>query len=144
MVDVLTGITIKSPISQVSEYAANPDHAPEWYENIKSVEWKTPKPLKLGSQIAFRAEFLGRELAYVYEIAEFIPEKKFVMKTANGPFPMETIYKWEAINENHTRMTLRNIGNPNGFSRIMSLFMAPMMRRANMKDLKKIKAILEQ
>ncbi|WNS76414.1 SRPBCC family protein [Bacillus sp. DTU_2020_1000418_1_SI_GHA_SEK_038] len=144
MVDVLTEITIKCPISKVSEYATNPDHAPEWYVNIHSVEWKTPKPLTLGSQIAFKANFLGRELAYVYEIVEFIPEKKFVMKTANGPFPMETTYTWQAIDENHTRMTLRNKGNPKGFNKIVSLFMSSMMRRANMKDLKKIKAILEQ
>ncbi|MEH7235442.1 SRPBCC family protein [Bacillus sp. JJ1562] len=143
MVDVLTEIIIKCPISKVSEYAINPDHAPEWYVNIQSVEWKTPKTLTKGSQIAFKAKFLGRELAYVYEIVEFIPDKKFVMKTADGPFPMETIYTWQAIDENHTRMTLRNRGNPTGFNKILSLFMPYMMRRANMKDLKNIKAILE-
>jgi len=143
MVNVVTEITINCPISKVSEYATNPDHAPEWYVNINSVEWKTPKPLRLGSQIAFKASFLGRELAYVYEIVEFIPQKKFAMKTANGPFPMETIYTWQAIDENHTRMILQNKGNPKGFNKIMSLFMPVMMRRANIKDLKKIKANLE-
>ncbi|MEK5440727.1 hypothetical protein [Fredinandcohnia sp. FSL W7-1320] len=86
MVDVLTEIIINRPISQVSEYAMNPDHAPEWYVNIQSIEWKTPKPLKLGSQIAFKANFLGRELSYVYEIVEFIPGEKFVMKTENAHF----------------------------------------------------------
>nr|WP_309100613.1 SRPBCC family protein [Fredinandcohnia onubensis] len=144
MVNVVTEITINCPISKVSEYATNPDHAPEWYVNIKSVEWKTPKPLRLGSQIAFKASFLGRELAYVYEIVEFIPQKKFAMKTANGPFPMETVYTWQAIDENHTRMILQNKGNPKGFNKIMSLFMPVMMRRANIKDLKKIKANLER
>lgn len=144
MVDVITETIINRPIEQVSEYAMNPDHAPEWYVNIQSVEWKTPRPLKLGSHIAFKAKFLGRELAYVYEVVEFIPGKKFVMQTANGQFPMETIYTWEAIDEHHTRMTLRNKGNPKGFNKILSLFMKPMIRRANMKDLKKIKAILER
>jgi uncharacterized membrane protein len=144
MVDISTEITINRPITQVAEYAANPEHAPDWYVNIQSAEWKTPKPLQLGSQVAFKAKFLGRELAYVYEIAEFIPERKMAMKTANGPFPMETIYTWQAIDENHTQMTLRNKGNPKGFNRIMSPFMATMMRRANKKDLKKIKAILEK
>jgi uncharacterized membrane protein len=143
LVDVLTQIDIKCPIAQVSVYAVNPDHTPEWYVNIQSVEWKTPKPLRIGSQIAFKANFLGRELAYIYEIVEFIPEEKLVMKTADGPFPMETTYTWHAIDENQTRMTLRNKGIPTGFSKLLTPFMSTMMKRANMKDLIKIKGILE-
>ncbi len=143
MVDVFTEIEIKRPLTEVSNYAANPDHAPEWYVNINSAEWKTTKPLTLGSKIAFKAKFLGRDLAYVYEIVEYIPEQKMVMKTANGPFPMETTYTWQALNENLTRMTLRNRGIPSGFSKIFSPFMATMMKKANIKDLNKIKAILE-
>lgn len=73
VVDVQTEVIINSPRDRVSEYTANPDHAPEWYINIKSVEWKTPKPLKIGSQMAFKAKFLGRELAYVYEVVEYVP-----------------------------------------------------------------------
>ena len=143
MVDVLTEININRPIAQVSEYAMNPDHAPEWYVNIHSAEWKTPKPLTIGSQIAFKAKFLGRELAYIYEIMEYEPGKRLVMRTAQGPFPMETTYTFQSVGENVTRMTLRNAGQPTGFSKVFSPFMATMMRRANMKDLKKIKSILE-
>ncbi|WHY03094.1 SRPBCC family protein [Neobacillus sp. DY30] len=144
MVDVVTEILINRPISQVSTYASNPDHAPEWYVNIHSAEWRSPKSLAIGSQIAFKAKFLGRELAYVYKIVEFVPGKKLVMKTAQGPFPMKTIYTWHAVNDNQTRMILRNKGIPTGFSKIISPFMSFMMKKANMKDLKKIKEILEK
>ncbi|PAE34877.1 SRPBCC family protein [Bacillus sp. 7884-1] len=143
MVDVVTEIIISCPISQVSEYASNPNNAPEWYVNINSAEWRSPKPLSIGSKIAFKAKFLGRELAYVYEIVELIPRKKLVMKTAQGPFPMKTIYTWEEMDANQTKMTLRNKGNPTGFSKLISPFMTTMMRKANMKDLKKIKEVLE-
>ncbi|MDQ0059129.1 SRPBCC family protein [Paenibacillus harenae] len=144
MVDVLTEITINCPCDQVSEYAANPDNASEWYVNIKSVEWQTPKPIEVGSKIAFKAAFLGKELSYVYEIAEYTPGRKLVMRTADGPFPMETTYTWESLSGHSTRMTLRNKGNPSGFSILFTPFMSLMMKKANNKDLKRIKFLLEE
>lgn len=144
MVDVFTEITIHCPRDHVSAYAANPDHAPEWYVNIKSAQWQTPKPLKIGSKVAFKAHFLGKELSYVYQITEYIPGERLTMKTADGPFPMETTYTWETIDGNATRMTLRNKGNPAGFSMLFAPFMSLMMKRANSKDLKKIKHLLEK
>ncbi|KSU81141.1 Polyketide cyclase / dehydrase and lipid transport [Fictibacillus enclensis] len=143
MVDVVTEIIINCPIEKVSSYASDPENAPTWYVNIHSAEWKTPKPLKVGSKIAFKAKFLGRELAYVYEIVGVIPEKELAMKTANGPFPMETIYTWSSLDHNQTRMILRNKGNPEGFSKIITPFISKMMKKANMKDLQKLKYILE-
>ena len=142
-VDVTTDVTIARPIHTVSEYAANPDNAPSWYVNIKSVEWKTPPPMRIGSQVAFVAHFLGRRLAYTYEIVEHTPGHRLVMRTADGPFPMETTYSWTATPDGATHMRLRNRGLPAGFSRWVAPFMALAMRRANRKDLTRLKEILE-
>lgn len=144
MVDVKTEIIIKCPRNKVSEYVSNPDNAPKWYVNIRAVEWKTSKPLTLGSQIAFKAQFLGRQLSYVYEIVELNPRKKLVMRTASGPFTMETTYLWEVMDDKTTRMTLRNRGNPSGFSRLLAPFMSFAMKRANQKDLFRLKEIMEK
>jgi hypothetical protein len=142
-VDVQTEIVINRPLADVADYAANPDNAPSWYANIKSVEWRTDRPLRVGSKVAFVAQFLGRRLAYTYEFTRYEPRTTLVMQTAEGPFPMETSYTWEALGPTSTRMRLRNKGIPRGFSNIMTVFMVPAMRRANRKDLACLKALLE-
>jgi uncharacterized protein YndB with AHSA1/START domain len=142
-VDVSTDVVIDCPRSKVAAYSSDPDNAPEWYVNIKTVDWKTPRPMRVGSRIAFVADFLGRRMAYTYEIAEFSPGEHLVMRTADGPFPMETTYTWEPLADRRTRMTLRNRGTPNGFSRWIAPVMAWAMRRANRNDLALLKRLLE-
>lgn len=142
-VDVTTEIIIERPPLDVFAFAANPDNAPLWYVNIKSVEWQTPPPFATGSRIAFVARFLGRRLAYTYEIVDLVPGERLVMRTAEGPFPMETNYIWTGIESGRTRMTLRNRGSPKGFSKLIIPFMVGPMRRANRKDLSLLKQLLE-
>lgn len=66
------------------------------------------------------------------------------MRTAEGPFPMETTYTWAPAGDGATRMTLRNWGEPAGFSKLVAPFMAPAMRRANRKDLAALRSLLER
>jgi uncharacterized protein YndB with AHSA1/START domain len=143
-VDVSTETVIHRPPDEVAAYAADPTNAPEWYVNIKSVEWKTPPAVRAGSKVAFIAHFLGRRIAYTYEIVEFVRGRRLVMRTAEGPFPMETTYTWEPADNGATRMTLRNRGTPAGFSRLFAPFMATAMRRANRKDLAALRGLLER
>jgi uncharacterized protein YndB with AHSA1/START domain len=142
-VDVMTETVIRRPRAEVAEYVADPGNAPDWYVNIDSVEWKTQPPLAVGSRLAFVAQFLGRRLTYTYEVADYAPGERLVMRTEQGPFPMETSYAWESTPEGHTRMTLRNRGIPAGFSSLAAPFMSASMRRANRKDLARLKELLE-
>lgn len=142
-VDVQTDVVIDRPVEDVAQYASDPSNAPQWYVNIRSVEWQTPPPLAVGSKLAFVAHFLGRRLAYTYEIVELVPGQRLVMRTAQGPFPMQTTYTWQRRGADQTLMTLRNHGEPAGFSKFSAPFMARAMRRANRKDLARLKSLLE-
>jgi hypothetical protein len=122
-VDVVTTIEIERLRAEVASYAADPSTVAEWYQNISSVDWKTPPPVAVGSRAAFVAQFLGRRLAYTYEVRELVP--------------------WEDAPGDGTRMSLRNRGVPSGFSRMVRPAMAAAMRRANRKDLARLKAALE-
>ena len=141
-VDVVTEIVIARPREQVVAYAGDPSHAPQWYANISSVRWQTPPPVRVGSRMDFVARFLGRTLAYTYEVVEY-SEDRLVMRTAQGPFPMETTYSWVSEGAGSTRMTLRNRGEPAGFAKVTAPVMAMAMRRANQKDLVRLRRILE-
>jgi len=142
LVDVSTEIVIARPRATVADFAADPGNVPAWYENIKSVEWKTQAVVAVGSRIAFVALFLGKQMAYTYEIVEYIPGERLIMQTAEGPFPMQTTYTWETV-ATGTRMSLRNYGVPTGFSALVAPFMTMAMRRANQKDLARLKSLLE-
>jgi hypothetical protein len=142
-VDVVTEAEIARPRADVAAFAADPDNATRWYENIESVRWQTPPPLAIGSKLTFVARFLGRRLEYTYEVREHVPGERFVMATAEGPFPMETTYEWRDSLDGGTLMTLRNRGEPSGFANVAAPLMARAMRRANRKDLDALKALLE-
>ena len=141
-VDVVTEIEIARPRAQVAAFASDPDHAMLWYENIKAVEWETEPPVRAGSRIRFAAEFMGRRLDYTYEVHEHVPGERFVMHTAQGPFPMETTYTWSDA-PGGTRMALRNRGRPAGFSVFVAPLLARAMERTNRKDLERLKSLLE-
>lgn len=140
---MLTEIVIDRPCPVVAGYAGDPSNATEWYANIESVEWRTAPPVRAGSAMDFVARFLGRRLAYTYEVVELVPGERLVMRTAQGPFPMRTTYTWQPVDPGRTRMTLRNQGEPAGFGKVAAPVMAAAMRRANEKDLARLKRILE-
>lgn len=142
-VDVVTEIEIHRPRPDVAAFASDPDNAVAWYEKIEAVEWRSPRPLAVGSRVAFVARFLGRRLAYTYEVRDIVADERLVMATSEGPFPMETTYTWEDGPSGGTRMVLRNRGEPSGFARLSSTLVAGAMRRANRKDLRRLKSLLE-
>ena len=143
-VDITVETVIERPVREVAAYVGDPSNAPEWYANIKSIEWRTPPPLVVGSRMDFVATFLGRRLSYTYEVVEFVAGERLVMRTAQGPFPMETTYEWNGVEQDRTLMRLRNRGEPSGFGRVAAPALAAAVRRNTTKDLVRLKRLLER
>lgn len=141
-VDVQVERVIRRPRAEVARYAGDPGNAPEWYANISTVEWLTPPPVGVGSRMDFVAHFLRRRIAYTYEVVEVIPHERLVMRTAQGPFPMQTTYTWGDEGED-TRMTLRNNGDPGAFLKLGTPVITAAMKRAMTKDLARLAEVLE-
>jgi uncharacterized protein YndB with AHSA1/START domain len=141
-VDVWCEATIPRPREEVAAYAADPDRTTSWYANIDRVERQTPPPLEVGSRLTFVARFLGRTLTYTYEIIELVPGERLVMRTAEGPFPMETTYLWTDAGPGATTMALRNRGEPVGFAKLARPVMERAMRRAMRADLRRLRDVL--
>ena len=142
-VDVETSTIIDKPRGKVAQFAANPANAPRWYANIESVDWKTSHRVAVGSKFTFVAHFVGKRIEYTYEIVEYEPLERLVMRIFEGPFPMETTYTWEAVSPKSTRMTLRNHGSPGGFAKFAGPMMKRAIRKATEKDLETLKELLE-
>lgn len=143
-IDVTTQTDINRPRADVAAFAADPDNATTWYEDIKAVRWETSKPLQVGSRVAFEAQFLGRRLAYTYQIRELEPGVRLVMSTDAGPFPMETTYTWQDTPGGGTHMTLRNRGQPSGFANLAAPILAAQVRRATSRNLALLKKVMER
>ena len=143
MVSVLTQTKIARSPAEVAAFAADPDRAPMWCGRIVAVGWETPKPLAVGSRLAFETRIMGRTRSQVYEVTVHSPPHKLVMRTRESGFPAETTYTWHETRDGQTRMTLRNVGVPEGPLLLMGPLFETIVRRRCRGDLKVLRALLE-
>jgi uncharacterized protein YndB with AHSA1/START domain len=142
-VDISSEIVIDRPRAEVAAFVGDPDNAPAWYEHVKRVVWRTPRPLAVGTRIGFMAESLGKQLEFVYEVTALVPGERLVMRTEAGRFPIETTYAWKDEPGGGTRMSLTNHSEPRGVGRLSAMLLRRSMRRSDAKTLSRLKAVLE-
>lgn len=143
-VDVQMEIIIERELPEVAAYAADPRRAPEWYSLVDEIEWDDDARLEVGTQVAFVSHASRRKQSFLFEVREYVPEERLVMRTTGGSYPMEATYTWEAHAGRSTKMTLRNRGEPSGLLALLAPLLAPAMRRSIRIDLERLKRRLER
>lgn len=141
MIDVVSEIEIARPRAEVAAFVLDQDNAPRWYANVESVDWDTPPPVAAGARFTHVAKVFGT-VTYTYEVRELVDGERLVVSTADGPFEMETTFTWADAPGGGTLMTLRNSGEPK--NKLSASVIAKAMRRANRKDLHRLKKLLER
>ena len=142
-IDVNVDTLIRRPPSEVARYAMAPENEPVWISGISHSRLLTDPPLRVGSQVERVAGFLGKRIVYVLGVDEHEPERRIVMETVRGPFPMRVTYAFEDDNGG-TRARLRVEGETGGFyGRLADPIMGAQVRRSLAKDLANLKRLTE-
>jgi hypothetical protein len=143
VIQVLTEVEIEAPQKLVARYATDPTNSSAWYKHVLAVEGPDPAPLQHGSAFTLVARIPpGITRRFPYEVVNLVEGKRLIIRTEDGPFPMQTTYSW-LTRDGRTVMTMRNEISPRGPARIVAPLLVAGMRRANHKDLLRLKSILE-
>ena len=141
--DVRVEQRIERPRAEVAGYVTDWRNDPTWIKALTGVRLLTEPPLRVGSQVERVANFRGRTIAYVNEVAELEPGSRLVMKSVEGPFPMTVAYEFEAAGDG-TLVRIRAQGDATGFYRLAAPVLSRAVRRTITADLKRLKKLLEQ
>jgi uncharacterized membrane protein len=140
--DVQVETTVERPRAEVARYATDWRNDPAWIGALTEARLVTEEPLRIGSQIARVATFLGRRIEYVNEVVELEPEARLVMRSVKAPFPMTVTYEFRDA-DGGTRMRIRAQGDASGFYRLAGPLLDRAVKRSIVADLARLKTILE-
>jgi hypothetical protein len=144
-IDVASEIEIGVPREQVARFAADPGNATLWRQIFEEAEPEHVGSPQVGWRVIFVSKVLAGKVPYTYQVVEHVPGERLVMRTEDGPFPVQTTYAWEDAGDGATRMTLQTSGEPKKHTTKLAVrLMTKAWRKADAKDLAALKAVLER
>lgn len=141
MIDVEVAVTIRRPRPDVAAVMFNPRYDPAWIGGVLQVRPAPPGPLRHGTKIARVSRLLGRRVADIREVVEHVPDRRVEM-VAQFPPGLRIRYELEGIPEG-TIARISAWGCPTGRLRFAVPAINPLLRRAVIRDLARLKALLE-
>ena len=142
MVTIEFNLVINRPVEEVFAFVSNSENLPRWRSTVLEVKKTSEGPLGVGSTFRGRFTFLGRQFDGNLEVTAHEPNQVYVSKMAEGPFPIETRYTFEPV-ENGTHVTFVVEGAPGGFFKLAEPLVVSMAKRTYNTDLQNLKEMLE-
>ncbi|HEX6490959.1 MAG TPA: SRPBCC family protein [Gaiellaceae bacterium] len=141
--DVQVEQRIGRPRAEVAAYVTDWRNDPTWIKALSDVRLLSEPPLRVGSRVERVANFRGRTIEYVNEVAALEPDSRLEMKAVDGPFPMSVVYEFADAGEG-TLVRIHARGDATGFYRLVGPVLSRAVKRTIAADLKRLKKVLEQ
>ena len=142
MARIEINLVINRPVEEVFAFVSNSENLPRWRSTSLEVKKTSKGPIGVGSTFKGRFTFLGRQFDGNLVVTEHEPNQIYTSKMAEGPFPLETRYVLEPV-ENGTHVAFVVEGAPGGFFKLAEPLVVSMAKRAYDTDLQNLKDMLE-
>jgi uncharacterized membrane protein len=135
-------VEIERPVSEVFAYVTDVANLPEWQRATSSAAWEDGDRPRTGARIRQQTAFLGRSLDIVVEVTAYEPERRFDLRTLEGPISFTVRHSFQPANSG-TRIHFVGEGEPGGFFRLARSMVARQAERESRADFARLKEILE-
>ena len=142
MARIEISLVINRPVEEVFAFVSNSENLPRWRSTSLEVQKTSEGSISVGSTFRGRFTFLGRQFDGNIVVTGYEPNRVYVSRIAEGPFPLETGYTLEPV-ENRTHVSFVVEGEPGGFFKLAEPLVVSMARRAYDTDLQNLKEMLE-
>jgi uncharacterized protein YndB with AHSA1/START domain len=105
MTSVSSTVTVNQPVEKVFGYVVNVENHKAWQAGILDATMTPPGPVALGSIYTYTTEVMGKKYASQLQVSALEPNRKWAIKTAGVPRPVETAYVFEPVGAT-TRLTI--------------------------------------
>ena len=142
MAKIQQSITINQPVEQVFAFVRDTRNTTRWHPSLTEARATLEGPAQVGTQITEVRTFIGCKMMSTFEIVEMEPNKRIVMKSESGPFPLKVTMTFESLG-NATRITLEADTEPKGFLKLADGMIAGMLKKELETDLSAAKHVVE-
>ncbi len=142
MAKIEHSVSINQPVEQVFAFIRDTRNTARWHPSLSEARATLEGPAQIGTQVTEVRTFIGRKMESTFEIVELEPNKRIVMKSVSGPFPLKVTILFESLGK-ATRITLDGETEPRGFLKLADGMIAGMLQKELETDLSAAKHVVE-